>query len=354
MVTKNRPTISERLDLNQAQAFFIDNFGLSRSASLAAVLFIGFIIVFAVFWFFYSAPPDTITITAGPRGSIFEQNAEKYRSVLGRSGVGLRILGSEGSRQNLERLVSPSFPVDIGFVQGGVGDGLDINRVVSLGSISPEPVLVFYRGERPIDFLSLLAGRRIAIGPTGSGTRSLALTLLSINGIKPGGSTIITDLGGDEAAKALLAGKVDAIFLMADFASAETMLKLLRTPGVRILNFAQADAYTRRVVYMNKNVLPEGSIDIEKNIPGQDVNLIGPTVELLARPNLHPALSDLLLETASEVNGKAGILKRQGEFQLRWNTSSASARMRNAGTNRVAASFTAPCRSGWQAWRTVS
>jgi hypothetical protein len=65
---------------------------------------------------------------------------------------------------------------------------------------------------------------------------------------------------------------------------------------------------------LNKDILPEGSINFERNIPDHDVSLIGPTVELIARPNLHPALSDLLLETASEVNGKPGILKRQGEY----------------------------------------
>ena len=42
--------------------------------------------------------------------------------------------------------------------------------------------------------------------------------------------------------------------------------------------------------------------------------LIGPTVELIARANLHPALSDLLLEAAPEVHGRAGLFKRQGEF----------------------------------------
>jgi hypothetical protein len=61
-------------------------------------------------------------------------------------------------------------------------------------------------------------------------------------------------------------------------------------------------------------VLPEGSIDLGKNLPAQDVELIGPTVELVARKELNSSLSDLLLEAAQEVHGKAGLLQRRGEF----------------------------------------
>jgi len=60
--------------------------------------------------------------------------------------------------------------------------------------------------------------------------------------------------------------------------------------------------------------LPQGSIDVGKNLPAQDVHLIGPTVELVARKHLHPALSDLLLDAAREVHGKASLLQRKGEF----------------------------------------
>ena len=50
------------------------------------------------------------------------------------------------------------------------------------------------------------------------------------------------------------------------------------------------------------------------------VNLIGPTVELVARKNLHPALSDLLLETAQDVHGHAGLFQHKGEFPAQIDT----------------------------------
>jgi hypothetical protein len=267
-----------------------------------------------VFWFFHSAPPDTLTITSGPKGSIFETNAEKYAQILARDGVKLKILASQGSLENLKRLIDPSFRADIGFVQGGVAKGLNIDKLVSLGSVSYEPLLVFYRGDRSVDLLSQLSGKPLAIGPVGSGTRSLALELLAANGIEPGGATALVDLDSEEAAKALIDGSVDAAFLMGDVASAQLMRKLLQTPEIHLLNFTQADGYTRRILYLDKLTLPKGSIDFGKDIPAHDVYLIGPTVELIARSDLHPALSDLLLEAATEVHGKAGLLKRRGEF----------------------------------------
>jgi len=85
-------------------------------------------------------------------------------------------------------------------------------------------------------------------------------------------------------------------------------------PDIQLFDFTQADGYARKFNFLNKLVLPQGSIDFGRNIPAHDVNLIGPTVEILARPNLHPALSDLLLEAARQVHGGASLLKRKGEF----------------------------------------
>src|SRR6185295_11307106 len=122
------------------------------------------------------------------------------------------------------------------------------------------------------------------------------------------------DLGGAEAAQALTEGKIDAAFLMGDSASPPVMRKLMGTPGIRLLNFAQAEGYVRRFRYLNKLDFPMGAIDLGKNIPERDLALVGPTTELVARDDLHPALSDLLIEAAREVHGGASLLQRAGEF----------------------------------------
>ena len=265
---------------------------MSHAAAVVAAMLIGFVLCFGVFWFLHAAPPRTIVITSGTPGSSFETYAMKYRQILARNGVTLKVLPSQGSLENLKRLQDSVVRVDVGFVQGGVTNGSNHRKLVSLGSVAYQPLMVFHRGTNSLSLLSELAGQRLAIGPDGSGTRSLALILLGLNGIHPGGATTLLDLEGETAAKALLESAVDAVFLMGDSTSPQVMRQLLLTPGIQILNFTQADGYVRRITYLNKLELPKGSIDFGKIFPTQDIYLLGPTVELLARPVRAPGLSE--------------------------------------------------------------
>ena len=159
-----------------------------------------------------------------------------------------------------------------------------------------------------------MIGKRVAVGEVGSGTHTLSLALLAANGIEPGGPTKLLEMDSDKAAEAILNGKVDAVFLMGDSVSTTLIRQLRHTPGIKLFDFTQADAYTRRIPYLNKITLPKGSIDFGKGTPTHDVFLLAPAVELIARETLHPALSDLLIEAAREVHSGAGLLRRKGEF----------------------------------------
>ncbi len=300
--------------VSRFQQMLAEMFGFGPVVSLSVLAVFGLMMLFAVFWFFHSAPPKTIIITSGDDGTRFRKTADKYAKILERSGVTLKILKSEGSLENLKRLEDPNFQVDVGFVQGGVAKGQKIENLVSLGSVFYEPLFIFYRGSKQLDVLSDFSGKRLAIGEDGTGTQVLALELLDRNGIKPDGPTQLLKLDDDAAAAALLAGRIDAAFMMSDSASSKLVHDLLRQPGIRLFDFSQADAYTRRYGYLNKTLLPKGSIDFGKRIPDQDLSLVSPTVELIARADLNPALSDLLLEAATEVHTKAGLTNKRGEF----------------------------------------
>jgi len=171
------------------QTTFAETFGLGPAATLSMMIFVGLVTIAAVFWFFQSAPPATITITSGDEGSRLQRTAERYAKILARNGVKLKILPSQGSLENLERLENPSFPVDVGFVQTGVTKGKNIDKLVSLGSISYQPLYIFYRSDKPFPLLSQFAGKKLAIGEDGTGTQILTLQLLAMNGIKPDGPT---------------------------------------------------------------------------------------------------------------------------------------------------------------------
>jgi TRAP-type uncharacterized transport system substrate-binding protein len=274
---------------------------LALAVGILALLFVNF------------AAPNSITITSGPKGSAFERNAEKYKKILAREGVKVNILPSEGSMDNLKKLSDPKVAVDVGFVLGGEVGKTDISNLVSLGSVSYQPLMIFYRGA-PKKLLSDFKGQRLDIGEEGSGTHSLALTLLKANGIEAGGSTTFVNTESDDLVRELLENRVDAIFVMGDSTASNMMRELLHAPDIHLFNFSQADGYVRRINYLNKLTLPQGALDFGKDIPAEDTALIGPTVELIARDSLHPALSDLLLEAAREVHGNSSIFKKRGEF----------------------------------------
>lgn len=290
----------------------IETFGFSPLWATIVALFLAFLAAAAVVWLWLSAPPSVITIASGPPGSSFHRHAEAYQKALAEEGVTLRILTTDGSSDNLKRLQAADSAVDVGFVQGGLVQSPPPD-LVSLGSVAYQPLWVFYRGATRIERLSELAGKRIGIGAPGSGTHALALLLLQLNGISGAPSTFV-EQASEVAAKDLIEGKIDAAFLMGDSASLGTLRTLSRTPGVQLYHFTQADGYVRRHAFLNKIVLPQGTFDFGQNLPSHDVALIGPTVELVARKGLNSAISDLLLDKARDVHGRATILQKRGEF----------------------------------------
>jgi TRAP-type uncharacterized transport system substrate-binding protein len=271
-------------------------------------------LIWAGLHFVRSAPPHVLTISSGLKGSNFDNIAQRYSRILAREGIRLNVVQSAGSLENLERLTDPKSKVDIALVQAGLSTDTDTDDLESLGGMFYQPLLIFYRSSKPLQKLAELNGQRIAIGPDGSGTRFLALALLKANGIEPGGPTTLLDLEGEAARKALLHKGVDAIFLTGDSASGTTIREMVHADGIRLFDFPQANAYVRRFSYLSKLTVPAGAFDLGENLPPEDISLLAPTVELVAHSNLHPALTDLLIEAATQVHGHASLLQAAGQF----------------------------------------
>ena len=306
---------SPKILLTRAWTRLIAVFGRGMVISVGSILAVCLVASAAAFLFLNTAAPRTLTITSGPAGSTFYRNAERYQKILAREGVTLKILPSDGSPENLKRLADPKARVDIGFVLGGAAGDRSFDPLMSLGSVSYQPLMVFYRGEKR-ELLSQFKGKRLNVGPAGSGPHDLALALLKANGIVPGEGTVLDETDFEDPGKELRAGRVDAVFLMGDSTAGSVMRKLLRDGDVRLFSFVQTDAYVRRVKVLNKLLLPRGGLDLGADLPPDDVHLVGPTVQLVARESLHPALSDLLLEAAREVHGPAGMFRKPGEFPV--------------------------------------
>jgi TRAP transporter TAXI family solute receptor len=275
-------------------------------------LLIAIIGFWAAYQFVRPAPPDRIVMSTGREEGAYYKLAQRYRDILARDHITLEIRTSAGSVENVERLAAKEGGADLAFVQGGTNASRDSQNLRSLGSVYYEPLWVFYRGGHHLNRLGDLAGKRIAVGEEGSGTRVVALQLLRDNGIQ-GSPTVLSSLGADDSANALLGGSLDAALFIASPRSV-VIQKLLMADGIKLMSFERGEAYTRIYRYLTMVTLPEGVIDLQRNIPPTHTTLMAVTANLVARSDLHPALVDVLLEAAQEVHGAGDLFERQGEF----------------------------------------
>ncbi len=214
--------------------------------------------------------------------------------------------------------------------------------LVALGSLFYEPVWLFYREDvarrrlrrDAIEGLADLRGWRLNVGAAGSGVPNLVNRLFEANRVDAA-SVRLRTLGETPAVAALLDGAMDAVV----FASApESLLvqMLLQTPGIRLHDFAQAEAYSRRYPFLSPVALPRGVVDLARDLPPRDVQLIAPTAMLVARDDIHPALVQLFVQAARSIHGDAGWFQRRGEFpserSLEWPLAREAERTLRGGT----------------------
>jgi TRAP transporter TAXI family solute receptor len=270
----------------------------------------------AAFWIAFQwvkpAPPSRVVIATGRADGAYYRFAQQYAERLGREGITLEIRETPGSVENVRLLQDRASGIDLAFVQGGTGQGARADTLVSLASLYFEPLWVFSRGSPGPADLRGLRGRRLAIGPEGSGTRAVALTLLAANGVTDRTARLLP-LTGLEAVQALRRRAVDTVFLVAAPGS-PTVAEMLRTPGTALLSFPRADAYTKRFPFLTKLALPAGGLSLEANLPPRETVLLAPAATLVARTDFHPALVDLVLVTAAAIHGPRGLFEAPQQF----------------------------------------
>ena len=272
------------------------------------------------YWWLDPNPPKRVRLATGPAQSAYEEFGKRYAKALAAEGIEVVTVPSDGSAANLQLLRDGK--VDLGFVQGGTSDysDQDEEKLASLGSLFVEPVWLFYQEASAskvtptatLTSLTQLAGLRINMGTPGSGVPSLMNKLLESNRIDPATLQVST-LAQTPATVAFLGGALDAIV----FGSAPESLMvqmLLQTPGVKLMNFAQSEAYSRRFAFLSPVRLPRGVVDLAGNMPPEDVRLVAPTTALITRTTTHPALLQLFAQAGNQIHGGSGWFKRAREY----------------------------------------
>lgn len=256
-------------------------------------------------------PPRTIVMTTGAQGGANYEFGIRYRDILAQSGVKLQLLPTSGGLENLTRLRDTQSRVDVGFIQGGTTNKKESPNLESLGTVFYEPLWLFYRsgiGEG----IQALRGRRISIGPEGSGTRALALELVKK-------MKLVDNLGEllaftpQVAGEKLIDGDIDVAFIVTAWDS-PIVQRLITAEGIVLASFPRADAYVSLFPFLNKLVLPAGVGDLATNRPPADVVLLAPKASIAVRADLHPAIQYLLLNAAVQIHSQPEIFQKAGQF----------------------------------------
>lgn len=283
---------------------------------IVLLIIAGFVVAFQ---FVKPAPPSTITLAAGPKDGTYYVLAQAFVERLAREGITLHVLETAGTAENLELLTKDAAlpkdaggrTVDVALVQSGVVPPRRYPDLRSLGSLYLEPLWIFTHGLGTVDDPAALGGRRLFLGTAGSGTRALALRLLAAVGVEPGAFEDRAYPSTASAAAALTAGELDALFAVV--APEATIVKeLLSLPEGALLSWRRAGAVTRNYPYLSEVAIPEGTLDLVRNLPAAPVTLVAASANLVVHKDLHPALQELLVIVAGDVPA-AGSLLTPGE-----------------------------------------
>jgi hypothetical protein len=289
------------------------------SAVPLALLAVGLLAL--AYWWLDPAPPKKVTLATGPAQSAYDEFGKRYAQAMAAYGIEVVLRPSEGSSQNLAWLAAGE--VDLGFVQGGSHTlpASEDEGLVSLGSLFVEPVWLFYHAsaakkinpqDATLTALSQLRGLRVNVGTVGSGVPSLMGQLFELNRLETRALTL-SELSQTPATVAFLNGDLDAL-VFASAPESPMVQMLLQTPGVKLMDFPQNEAYARRLSFLSPVTLPRGVADLASNLPERNMRLIAPTTTLVARDSVHPALLQLFSQASMGLHSKAGWFNRAGEF----------------------------------------
>ena len=281
-------------------------------AWLAALALFAVSVWVSLEWF-SPTPPRVVTMATDAESSPSGEITERYREILARDGIELRLIQTAGAVDSVARLRDPQSGISIAIVPSGITNARESPGLVSLGTLFYEPLWFFYHGRERLSTRESLRNQTISIGAEGSGTRALSVEFLARAGIIDEQITKLVSLPPQVAAERLLHGEIDAAIMLAPWGSAP-IRKLLAADNVHLFNIRHADAFVALYPYLSEVVLPAGVGDMAKRRPPDNVVLLAPKASLVVREDLHPAIQYLLLKAAGQIHSEPELFRRAGQF----------------------------------------
>ena len=271
------------------------------------------VLVATVLIIYFTIPklPDTLKIAAGQPDSYFYETAEIYKKYLAKQGIELEIIQTKGAAESLALLNDDK--VDLALAHGGLTTKKESPDLVSLGSISYEPLWVFQRKNTKIlTDISQLRGMKVATGEKGTGVEVITSKIFKAEGVNESNTTIL-HMGMKEAAECLIPGSIDAAVFM-DPPENETIREFFSSSVINEVSLYDSEALRRRFRYLQVIKIPPSGIDLALEQPRSELLTIATTAYLATNKKLDAALQYLLLSIIDEVHHDPTLISDENEF----------------------------------------
>jgi TRAP-type uncharacterized transport system substrate-binding protein len=284
-----------------------------RIAAIVLVLLIGGVIIYLK-----PFPFTGIMLATSYAGGDWYQFGQAGIAPLKERDIDLEVIATNGAIENAEKLNDSKSQVNAGFVYGSALSKDQQKGLYSLGSVSYDPLWIFCRNDLAgkIKTIQDLAKYRVALGPKKSGSYVLTKNFFEFNGINIETNSNFQSNSWEDSRANFLSGKAD-VYIFVSTILDPLVEELINSSDMTLFSLPNALAYQKRFDYLEAVTIPAGSINIEKNLPAQDISLIATTTTLAVRKDLHPSLQLALLVTSKQViqdSSKLFFAKRNNEF----------------------------------------
>jgi TRAP-type uncharacterized transport system substrate-binding protein len=263
-----------------------------------------------------------LSISAGSVQGLRHRITERLAEQAETRGVSLAVVGTSGSWVALDRVEAGQ--LDFAMVQGGLDPSFH-PHVRQVAALLIEPLHLLIKGgthARVADTLAALKGKRVNIGPVGSGTHELSLDVLRFAGLVPRderghGDFAIETLGYDELLDPGRGAELpDAVFTVSSLPSPVARELVLRHYQLVPLPFGEAyalNSLNRRrpagpdgsggrpddvtQVHIYPTHIPAFTYGIDPPAPPQDIATFGPQLLLVANQAVPATAVRRVLET---------------------------------------------------------
>jgi uncharacterized protein len=243
-----------------------------RANNVQGWMILGLVALVGLFFAVVDLSPDLsharLSVLSGDPNGHYYQVVELLGAEAKEHKGALENLESEGSAQNLERLLSDDPPANFALVMSG--QEWQVDRGLEVVARLPVAETVFFLGSEAdaLRGFADLHGMKIGVGPAGSGTARLARQIFEAPEFAGLGLTLENHSFSEQIDLAA-GGALDLVVMVID-EEASLVLSAVRERGLQVAGFKHVDALAKRTPALRAGSLPAGCYDPVALVPPVD------------------------------------------------------------------------------------